>query len=209
MACDRHPAAGGYGPHCPACLLEQALAASDGAIDPAQLAIQLPLGRTEATSVFLVTHGTPPDRLLRLKVWRTPAAPDFLERFRRLQSQLDGWREPAVDSPLAAWVDEGGRPCVLSPFRPGMPMVDSLQSGTLDAGAALVCFTALADVIRSAHDRGLAHGSIVRGNVMVHARTAHLLDFGIAGLLGPSTPVADLMAADRAGLATLARALTL
>lgn len=223
MACERHPSAGGYGPHCPACLLEEALAASGtGAgvgpprgepdavvVDPAQLSIQLPLGRTKTASVFLVTQGTPPVRLLRLKVWRMPAAPDFPERFRRLQSQLDGWREPAVDAPLSAWVDEAGRPLVLSPFRRGVPIVDSLQSGTLEAGAARACFTGLADVIRSAHDRRLAHGSIVPGNVMVHARTAHLLDFGLAGLLGPPISVADLMAADRAGLAALARALAL
>ena len=141
MPCDRHPAAGGYGPHCPACLLEEALAVSgasagDGsveleahatAIDPGELTIQLPLGRTEAASVFLVTQATAPGRLLRLKVWRTPAALDFPDRFRRLRSQLDGWREPAIVAPLAAWLDDAGRPFVLSPFRRGVPVVDSLR----------------------------------------------------------------------------------
>ena len=220
MACERHPAAGEFGLYCPACLLEEALAApapfagggsadptADEDIDFEQLTIQLPLGRSEAASVFLVTQATVPGRLYRLKAWRSPAASGFVDRVRRLKVQLAGWQEPAVDAPLAALVDATGCPSIVGPFRRGMPILDVLHSGNLDARAAAAHIDSLAQVVVRAHARGLPHGSIVPGNVMVHAGTAYLLDFGLTGLLRPSTSQADLMASDLAGLAALERAL--
>ena len=49
------------------------------------------------------------------------------------------------------------------------------------------------DVLRRMHARGLAHGSIVTGNVIVRPdlTAAFLLDFGLSALLRPrSSPAA-------------------
>ena len=90
-----------------------------------------------------------------------------------------------------------------------MPILDQLRSGTLDAGTALALLTPLREVMCRTHARGLAHGSIVPGNVMIEAdgKSARLLDFGLRELPRPSTPLADLMSADRTGLTTLERRL--
>ena len=63
----------------------------------------------------------------------------------------------------------------------------------------------LQEILDTAHQRGLAHGSVVQGNVF-SARpdgAPYLLDFGLAVLLsGPSAP-SDWAAADRDGLARI------
>ena len=68
----------------------------------------------------------------------------------------------------------------------------------------------LVDVLRRLHGRGLAHGSLVPGNVMVQPslNTAFLVDFGLSPLLGGVSTPADLAAADGAGFERLAAALS-
>ena len=223
MGCDNHPSAESHAGHCPACLLEEALAAAGATGDswpaaPAggkdapfgRFSILLPLGQSESGAVYLVRRDTPPGGLFRLKTWRAPAEPGFLERFRSLQAQLGGWHEPAIEPPLAARIDAVGCPSVLSRFRRGMPVLDQLRSGAINSEAALALILPLREILRKAHTRGLAHGSIVPGNVTIDAggKSARLLDFGMKGLLRPSAPLQDLMTGDRTGLAILEHALS-
>jgi tRNA A-37 threonylcarbamoyl transferase component Bud32 len=65
----------------------------------------------------------------------------------------------------------------------------------------------LLEVIRASHARGLAHGSMVAGNVIVQARSAsaHLLDFGLAAVVASMTDQAALISADLDGLTALER----
>ena len=221
MACVRHPSAAAHGPYCAACLLEEALATgSDGVANPTstpakrhdpetgQLTVLLPLGVSASASIFLVRVHSRPSRLLRLKAWRAAAPPDFIPRFHELRARLDDWTDRPIDPPIAASMDAEGRPSVLSEFRQGIPILDAVRSGTVDRPDALARLASLAELTRSAHRRGLIHGSIVGGNVIVQpsAPGAWLLDFGLAALLmirGDSGPLAS---ADIAGFARLAQA---
>lgn len=220
MQCDRHPQAVTHGGHCPACLLEAALAARpltaaeaaivpDGSRDQGtrRLTIQLPLGASASASVFLVRDDGLGGRVLRLKVWRARAPGGFLERFRGLRERLDHWPHERIALPLAAGVDPAGCPAVLSEFRQGVPILDALRSGTLEPESAVALLRLLLDVIRAGHARGLAHGSMVAGNVIVQARSAsvHLLDFGLAAVVASLTDQAALISADLDGLSALER----
>ncbi len=124
MGCGRHPLAAAAGGHCPACLLEEALATEGGALSnqaPAttlsqepgtgRFTVLLPLGESRLASIFLVRAHDGASRLLRLKTWRLPAPPDFLVRFQEMRARLDGWADRQVDRPIAAFVDADGRPC--------------------------------------------------------------------------------------------------
>ena len=165
--------------------------------------MQLPLGDTAAGSVLLV-HDPDSRRLFRLKTWRGPAIPGFLERFDRLQAQLRAWAEPAVPPPVSAWVDATGCPAVLGTFRQGMPLVDRVRSGTLAPAEALSLLTRLEPIVLAAHDRHLAHGSIVPGNILCDGRlTGALLDFGLSAVIGSTASLVERAAADRAGLEAL------
>jgi hypothetical protein len=214
VTCPRHPQARYHRGHCAVCLLEEALGAagasaaqlSDPALPAAKdFTIQMPLGDSPAASVFLVRANGPALRLLRLKTWKTPAPDGFLARFHELQARLKAWGDPDIDPPLAAGVDVFGRPSVLTQFRQGVPILDGVRSGRLPSEDAVARLTSLVAVTRRAHVRGLVHGSIVAGNVIVHPRsqTAWLLDFGFASLFLPRGSEAALAFKDLAGFAAL------
>jgi serine/threonine protein kinase len=166
--------------------------------------IQLPLGESEAASVFVVREDAAP-RLLRLKRWRTAAPAGFVDGFERLRSQLQEWRPSAIVLPVTAWVDANGRPSVVTDFRQGMPLLESVRSGWLPPDRARSGLRQLQEILDAAHHRGLAHGSVVPNNVF-SARpdgAPYFLDFGFAALLsGPDAP-SDWAAADDEGLARL------
>ena len=165
----------------------------------------MPLGHGAATSVFLAGRDGPAAGLLRLKIWRAAAPPDFLDRFRVLQSGLDQLADPAIERPLAAYVDATGRPLVLSHFRQGVPLGDAVRGGVLSSQVGIALIRELRDVLLRAHACGLAHGSIVPGNVLVEPdlRAAFLVDFGLAPLLQPAAPVTTLVVGDLRALAAL------
>ena len=212
-ACSRHPAAGHVEDYCAACLLEGALApGDDGPAAVGGFTIQVPLGESDAGSVFLVRGQSPP-RLLRLKRWRTQAPAGFVERFTELRAQLESWNEPAIVMPVAAWMDTAGCPSVLTEFRQGMPLLDSVSSRRLRADLAISGLRHLHAVVSAAHARGLAHGSLVAGNVFT-ARpdgAPYLLDFGFARLFSTGSSVSSFAEFDLHGLASIeaaVRALT-
>ena len=167
--------------------------------------IQVPLGESEAALVFLVRGDSAARGLLRLKRWRTPAPAGFIDGFERLKGQLEEWRPPTIVIPVTAWVDGRGCPSVVTEFRQGMPLLESVRSGWLDPERARSGLRQLQETLDAAHQRGVAHGSVVPGNVF-SARPGgapYLLDFGFAVLLsGPSAP-SDWAAADREGLARI------
>ena len=206
--CSRHPAAEAVRGHCQACLLEAALASPQGmttATGGGRFTILVPLGDSEAALVSLVRDDSAAPRLLRLKRWRTPAPAGFIDGFAHLKTQLQGWRPPAIVLPVTAWVDANGYPSVVTGFRQGMPLLESVRSGWLHPERARSGLRQLQQILDAAHQRGLAHGSVVPGNVF-SARpdgAAYLLDFGFAVLLSVRRAPSDWAAADREGLARI------
>ena len=197
-----------HGGLCAACLFEDALAPATplSAAGSSRLTIQMPLGQGAAASVFLVKIEGPPTRLLRLKIWRRPAAADFLARFHYLQAELNFWAVEDVTRPIAASLDATGRPSVLTDFRQGVPILDRVRSGRLDREEAVALLTPLLALTKEAHTRGLAHGSIVAGNVIVDVESgrARLLDFGLTPLMASPEGPSALVAADLRGFEALA-----
>jgi PDZ domain len=139
------------------------------------------VGTSGVASVFLVRAEAPVPRLMRLKMWHSPAVSGFLTRFHHLQRELVAWAEPGLDPPLAARVDATGCPSVLTEFRQGVPLVDRVRSCQLDPEDAIMHLEPLISLMRRAHARGLVHGSIVPGNIMLRldSGSAYLLDFGL------------------------------
>jgi len=220
VPCDRHPRAVAHGGYCPACLIEAALVpdladaatarqpAADRTSGTRRLTVCLPLGGTARSSVLLVRDAAATPRLLRLKVWRTPADPGFLERFDELRMRLERWRGSPIALPLAASLDAAGCPAVLSEFRQGVPVLDAVRARRVDAGGAWTLLRPVIDVVLAMHQEGLAHGALVSGNVLleVGSGSTHVLDFGLTTLFDPTSDPAALMLADRNGLAALNRA---
>lgn len=208
--CERHPRAALHRGLCAACLVEEALAAAPER--PPQLmarfTIQMPLGATDGSSVFLAIGEWPWRRLLRLKTWRRRAPVDFARRFAALQAALERVHDEAFVKPVAAWTDAEGRPCVLTEFRQGLPLLDCVESAKLSPGDARDALRVLLEKTGAAHGRELAHGSIVPGNVFWRPDgSVFLLDFGLAAAIAAEEPPIPWSQSDLAGFASLERSL--
>jgi serine/threonine protein kinase len=153
--------------------------------------------------VFLVTAEWPWRRLLRLKVWRHAAPPDFIRRFAALQTALEHLDDDSIVMPIAAWRDSDGHPYVLTEFRQGVPLLDRVTSGKLPPAHACDALGLLLERTVAAHRRGLVHGSITPGNVLsAPDGTPFLLDFGFAPVVAPgdaamASPRSDVAAFER------------
>jgi hypothetical protein len=185
--------------HCGACLLEDAFTGPGGNVagfDRA-LTIQMPLGESPNSAVFLVREHGPHARLLRLKTWRVPAPPGFLAAFERLRTRLRACRADGIDVPDAATIDGIGRGLVLSEFRQGLPIVGQVRSGRINVDDAIALLRRLGAAAGEAHAAGLVHESVGPGNVIADGRTGYLLDFGLTALacgpgLAPPSARGDL-----------------
>lgn len=208
--CERHPRAAAHGGQCPACLLEEALApATDAQPQPmARFTVQMPLGATDESSVSLVAGEWPWQRLLRLKTWRRPAPADFVNRLAALQVSLERFHDDVIVRPLTAWIDADGRPCVLTDFRQGLPLLDCVAAGKLPRADARDALRLLQDRTVAAHRTGFAHGSIVPGNVFWQpGGSPFVTDFGLAAAIAIDEPAVPWPQSDLAGFAALDRSL--
>jgi serine/threonine protein kinase len=209
MPCLRHPTTAVHGRYCAACLLEQALLAHEdiASAATAQYRVQLPLGETAYGAVYVV-RSDDNGRLFRLKTWHGQAPPAFMERFEELRANLESWAEPLISVPLRAWVDQAGRPSVLNEFRKGLPILDCVRSGRLATHTGFSLLSRLRAATAAGHRRGLVHGSIGPGNVLVDTsgRSSCLLDSGLAGLWLDPVGEAPSVATDEAGYLALERA---
>ena len=208
--CERHPRAALHRGFCAACLVEEALAPALARPPQvmARFTIQMPLGVTDESSVFLAAGEWPWRRLLRLKTWRHRAPVDFLRRFAALQAALERVHDDAIVMPLAAWTDAQDCPCVLTEFRQGLPLLDCVKSRRLAPDDARAALRVLVEKIGAAHRRGLAHGSIVPGNVFWRPDgSVFLLDFGLLPAITAGEPPIPWARSDLAGFAALERSL--
>jgi len=208
--CERHPRAAFHRGLCAACLVEDAFgpAPDRPPQSVARFTIQVPLGVTDASSVFLATGEWPWRRLLRLKTWRRQAPEDFARRFAALQTALERVHDETIVMPLAAWTDPDGRPCVLTEFRQGLPLLDCVESGKLTPGHARDALRLLLETTCAAHQLGLAHGSIGPGNVFRGLDgSTFLVDYGLALTISTDQPPITWSQMDRAGFASLERRL--
>lgn len=206
--CPKHPAALGRLGYCAACLIEDALAtpADDPLPQVGGCTTRIPLGHSSLASVFVVASHA---GLRRLKTWHVVAPPGFLEGFHDLKRRLHAWGPTVIPLPVAASVDGAGHPAVLSEFRQGMPLIECVSAGRLTNANASSLVHDLGELLKSAHDRGLVHGSVRPGNILVtRDQVPCVLDFGVAPLLSPPASFVEWVERDLHDCARLAAELT-
>lgn len=205
--CPRHREATAHRGHCPACLLEQAIAphVAEDTAPVGRFTIEVPLGRSAHSSVFLVRGDWPWRRLLRLKQWAQPAPGRFLTRLTEVQTGLEAFAHPSIVMPVAAWLEPDGTPAALTDFRQGIPLLHAVACGRLGGAAAVSLVRELREVVVSAHGAGLVHGSVGPGNVFVSASgdMAFVLDFGFKPALFTASGDDTWRAADLSGFDAL------
>jgi serine/threonine protein kinase len=145
-----------------------------------------------------------------LKTARVLAPAAFVDRFQKLQERLEAWSHPSLVAPRRAWVDSEGHPSMLTDFRQGVPLLDRVRDGRLSADAGRAMLARLKETLKEGHARGLIHGSVVPGNVLVDsAGTCEcLLDFGFRALLASSESLALSATHDETAFDVLEQALS-
>ena len=115
-----------------------------------------------------------------------------LRREARLLALLDHPRITTVYDYLETQEpDEPGHPILVTELLAGTGLDARLKQGPLPAQTALTVCAEVADALAAAHRAGIVHRDVKPGNVMLTARGAKLLDFGIsrravdADLTGP------------------------
>jgi len=120
-----------------------------------------------------------------LKLPHMSWAPTLNARLARERDILARLAHPNIARLYDAGSDEHGRPYLALEFVQGVPIDEYLHQHALDLNERLVLFKQVAGAVAYAHRHLVVHRDLKPSNILVSADgVAHLLDFGIAKLLG-------------------------
>ncbi len=87
-----------------------------------------------------------------------------------------------------------GRPVMIFAYHPGETLARRLERGPVDADEAVRIVSAAARGLAAAHRRGIAHGDVRPGNVLLTQDGVKLLDFALFGEEAARSPRSDVEA---------------
>lgn len=112
----------------------------------------------------------------------------LLQRFLQERRILARLNHPAIATLLDAGVTSDGRPFLAMDYICGEPLTAYARSAALSLEARLMLMAAIARVVDYAHRQLIVHRDLKPSNVLVDDEgRPHLLDFGIAKVLGDDT----------------------
>lgn len=114
----------------------------------------------------------------------------LLQRFLQERRILAKLNHPAIATLLDAGVTADGRPFLAMDYIAGIPLTVHVRQQSLGLEARLRLLAEVARVVDYAHRQLIVHRDLKPSNVLVDAEgRPHLLDFGIAKVLGDDTDV--------------------
>ncbi len=130
------------------------------------------------------------DRTVAIKVLPAELAADASARAR---FEREARAVAALDHPHICGIfdfgDANDTLFLVMPLLDGQTLAARLEKGPLPIEQALTFATQIADALDKAHRHGIVHRDIKPANIMLTKAGAMLLDFGLAKLKGPVTPI--------------------
>jgi len=118
---------------------------------------------------------------------------EVLRRFRYERQILASLEHPHIARLYDGGATDDGRPYLVMEYIEGQPITRYSDEHRLDVDDRLRLFTAVCEAVQFAHRNLVVHRDIKPSNILVTADgCVKLLDFGIAKLLSPNEPAADL-----------------
>lgn len=144
------------------------------------------IGRGGMGSVWLAERADGSfERQVALKLPRIAWSEQLDRRMAREQRIGARLEHPAIARMYDAGVDERGRPYIAMEFIEGQPIDDWCRDQKLGVKARLKLFLQVVRAVAYAHGRFVVHRDLKPANVLVDGQgRAHLLDFGIAKVIG-------------------------
>jgi len=130
------------------------------------------------------------DRTVAIKVLPSVVAgdPDVRSRFEREARAV-----AALDHPHICGIYDvgsvGGTHYLVMPHLDGQTLAARLEKGSLPLDQALKIAVEIADALDKAHRLGITHRDVKPANIMMTKSGSKLLDFGLAKLRGPESPI--------------------
>lgn len=138
--------------------------------------------------VYLVEQDAPVRRFVAVKVIKPGMdCAAVLARFdaeRQVMAMMD---HPVLTAVLGAGLTKDGRPYVIMPFVPGVPITLFCEENALDLKERLELMAEVCEGVAHAHARGIVHRDLKPGNILVSVVDSvarpRVIDFGLAKAL--------------------------
>ncbi|MFN0076057.1 MAG: tetratricopeptide repeat protein [Prosthecobacter sp.] len=122
-----------------------------------------------------------------LKIMQTDAR-DFLDRFEPQLPHLKLLDHPGISTPLDCGTTPSGRPYILMELLNGVPITQFCDDQRLPLPVRVQFFLLACEALNHAHQKGVVHGGIKPGNVLLNwddnnRPVLKIVDFGIAKAL--------------------------
>src|SRR4051812_28971291 len=111
--------------------------------------------------------------------------PEMKQRFDREAQVIAGLNHPNICT-LFDVGSEGGTDFLVMEYLEGDTLAARIATGPIPLDEALKIGIQIADALEKAHGQGITHRDLKPGNVMLTAKGAKLLDFGLAKLQEPA-----------------------
>ncbi len=147
------------------------------------------LGSGGFGSVWLASRADLGARRVALKVLHATDDPDQVaRRFAAERGALDRMDHPGIARLLDAGRTDDGLPFLVMEHVPGTTLQDHARANGLSLRARLELFATVCDAVQHAHQHGVIHRDLSRGNVLVTEIDGRpcpkVIDFGIARAIG-------------------------
>jgi serine/threonine protein kinase/tetratricopeptide (TPR) repeat protein len=147
------------------------------------------VGEGVSTVVWMAERAAQVAKCVAVKIVNTPAN-DFLLRYSALQPALFALEHPGIAKIHASGMTTNGKPFIISELASGLPITRFCDDQKLPLRARVRLFLQVCEAVHHAHQKGVAHGSLKPGNVLVHWNgegqpVFKITDFGFAHAMGP------------------------
>jgi serine/threonine protein kinase len=146
------------------------------------------VGEGVSTAVWMAERDAQTANCVAVKIVNTPAN-EFLLRHSALQPVLTLLDHPGIAKIHASGMTKCGKPFIISELASGLPITRFCDDQKLPLRARVRLFLQVCDAVHHAHQKGVAHGSLKPGNVLVHWNgegqpAFKVTDFGFAHAMG-------------------------
>ncbi len=142
------------------------------------------LGEGGMGCVYLAEQTEPVQRMVAVKSIRIGGGPELLTRFEAERAALARLSHPNVAEIYAAGTADSGLPWFSMEYCPGPPLKEHCDRERATVATRIALLREVCDGVQHAHLRGVIHGDLKPGNVLVVQRDGRavpkIIDFGLA-----------------------------